>query len=55
VEYEIADDPQGLSESEEADRDGGIRAPVSFRKGAPPARKSSPARQEPIEQMGEPA
>lgn len=36
MEYEIGDDPQGLPEVPEGDRDGGLReGRVLFRKGAP--------------------
>lgn len=30
MEYEIADDPQGLPERLDAERDGGLRAPPPF-------------------------
>lgn len=32
MEYEIGDDPQGLDDLPEADREGGIREPLFFRK-----------------------
>lgn len=55
MEYEIGDDPQGLTEDEEADRGGGIRAPVSYRKSAPTPRKPPSDPQHHIEQIGEAA
>ncbi|WP_165961103.1 hypothetical protein [Qipengyuania sediminis] len=53
MEYEIGDDPQGLPDRPEAERDGGLRLqPVFFRKratGQPDPRENA-AR---VEQMGE--
>ena len=49
MEYEIGDDPQGLPELPECDRDGGVREPLSFRKEP----KSRPRERAPVEQMGE--
>lgn len=48
MEYEIGDDPQGLPELPEGDRNGGMREPLSFRKEPMP-----PDREALIEQMGE--
>lgn len=61
MEYEIKDEPQGLPDRPEADRDGGLREkPQTTRKAMPATPvKSRPDRPEdaeaPIEQMGEPA
>lgn len=53
MEYEIDDDPQGLPDKPEADRDGGVREPVFFRR--KPAPKGTGRRREAaFEQMGEP-
>lgn len=52
MEYEIGDDPQGLPDKPEADRDGGIREPLFFRKekrGFAPKRRP----EEIVDQMGE--
>lgn len=50
MEYEIGDDPQGLPEMPEGDRDGGLREPLFFRR-EPRAPSHNQKRR--IEQMGE--
>ena len=53
MEYEIGDDPQGLPDNPEGDRDGGLRENLIFRKGA--ARRAATQLDEdaPSEQLGE--
>lgn len=53
MEYEIGDDPQGLPDQLEGDRDGGLRENLFFRKGS--ARRSATQLDEdaPSEQHGE--
>lgn len=60
MEYEIGDDPQGLPDRPDGDRDGGLRdAPVFFRRHAPvePVDLHDDARDEDsaLAQMGEAA
>ena len=50
MEYEIGDDPQGLPEMPEGDRDGGLRELLFFRR---EPRAPSPNQKRRIEQMGE--
>lgn len=53
MEYEIGDDPQGLPDIPEGDRDGGVSERLFFRKG--PSRPATPQLDEdtPSEQLGE--
>ena len=53
MEYEIGDDPQGLSEEHEGDRDGGLKESLFFRQGRKLENRVSP-RDMAVEQMGEP-
>lgn len=55
MEYEIGDDPQGLPDLPEGDRDGGLREPLFFRKEPLFERREEPAAEAPVEQLGEPA
>ena len=60
MEYEIGDDPQGLPDRPDGDRDGGLRTvPIFFRKNAPaePIDIHDDASDEDsaVEQMGEAA
>lgn len=55
MEYEIGDDPQGLPEQCEGDRDGGLRENLVFRR-EPRFERRAPADRDPAtEQLGEPA
>lgn len=54
MEYEIDDDPQGLPDKPEADRDGGVREPMFFRR-KPVQRPAGKRRDAAFEQMGEPS
>lgn len=53
MEYEIGDDPQGLPDTPEGDRDGGLRENLFFRKG--PTRRAATQLDEdaPATQLGE--
>lgn len=55
MEYEIGDDPQGLPDRPEGDRDGGIRENLVFRKEPRFERRVPSERDAPVEQLGEPA
>ena len=52
MEFEIDDDPQGLPDQPEGDRDGGLRETLVFRRGSSRRAAAAP-RETPIEQMGE--
>lgn len=58
MEYEIGDDPQGLPDKPDGDRDGGLREDrIMFRRGAPakPVNRHDDAGDEnaSVEQLGE--
>lgn len=53
MEYEIGDDPQGLPDYPEADRDGGIREKLVFRKEPRDWRREPKEADAPLEQFGE--
>ena len=49
MEYEIGDEPQGLPDRLDGDRDGGVREPLFFRREP----RTRPEEDEPVKQMGE--
>ena len=53
MEYEIGDDPQGLPDRPEGDRDGGLRERMFFRKEPRFERRIAPNDMAPATQMGE--
>ena len=53
MEFEIGDDPQGLPDRPEGDRDGGVRENMVFRKEPRFERRVSP-KDMAVAQMGEP-
>ena len=60
MEYEIGDDPQGLPDRPEADRDGGLRADRLFFRGDQPAKPQDAHddaydEDSPVQQFGEAA
>ena len=55
MEYEIGDDPQGLPDRPEGNRDGGIRENLVSRRQPRFERRAPRERGVPVEQLGEPA
>lgn len=53
MEYEIGDDPQGLPDCPEGDRDGGLRENLFFRKEPAANRRAPDDENGRVEQMGE--
>ncbi len=53
MEYEIDDDPQGLPDVPDGDRDGGVRASAAIRKGFIRRAATQPGENAPREQLGE--
>lgn len=53
MEYEIGDDPQGLPEQLDGDRDGGVRVNAHTRRTPRFERRPRTDRHAPFEQMGE--
>lgn len=53
MEYEIGDDPQGLPDAPEADRDGGLRERLFFRKGSNSPSTTQLDEEAPSDQHGE--
>lgn len=53
MEYEIGDDPQGLPDRPDGDRDGGLRENLFFRKGSGGRHAAPNDPNAPVEQLGE--
>ena len=53
MEYEIGDDPQGLPDVPEGDRDGGLRENLFFRRGSLRRAATQLDEEAPREQLGE--